>query len=58
LEGFKGGPNCIFYNIIHNVLRGITRKMKAAGTVLEIKVLDHLIVTTEGYFSFADEGIM
>jgi DNA repair protein RadC len=28
----------------------LTRKMKAAGTVLEIKVLDHVIVTTEGYF--------
>ena len=36
----------------------LTRKMKAAGTVLEIKVLDHIIVTTEGYFSFADEGMM
>lgn len=36
----------------------LTRKMKAAGTVLEIKVLDHVIVTTEGYFSFADEGMI
>lgn len=36
----------------------LTMKMKAAGTVLEIKVLDHVIVTKEGYFSFADEGMM
>ncbi|TDD75872.1 RadC family protein [Flavobacterium caseinilyticum] len=35
----------------------ITRKLKLAGDSLEIKVLDHLIVTETGYFSFADEGI-
>jgi DNA repair protein RadC len=36
----------------------LTRKIKAAGTLLEIKVLDHVIVSTEGYYSFADEGMM
>ena len=35
----------------------ITQKLKAAGNSLEIKVLDHLIVTENNYFSFADEGI-
>ena len=25
--------------------------------LLEIQVLHHVIVTTEGYFSFADEGL-
>lgn len=35
----------------------ITRKLKLAGDTLEIKVLDHLIVTETGYYSFADEGI-
>lgn len=35
----------------------ITRKLKLAGDSLEIKVLDHLIVTESSYFSFADEGI-
>ena len=35
----------------------ITRKLKLAGESLEIKVLDHLIVTEASYFSFADEGI-
>ncbi|GIZ07368.1 DNA repair protein RadC [Flavobacterium sp. UMI-01] len=35
----------------------ITKKLKIAGDHLEIKVLDHLIVTENNYFSFADEGI-
>ncbi|MFT5964260.1 MAG: DNA repair protein RadC, partial [Flavobacterium sp.] len=30
---------------------------KMAGDSLEIKVLDHLIVTEVNYFSFVDEGI-
>ncbi|WP_301928025.1 JAB domain-containing protein [Ferruginibacter sp.] len=25
---------------------------------LEIKVIDHIIVTSEGYYSFADEGLL
>ena len=36
----------------------ITAKLKSAGILLDIKVLDHLIVSDEGYFSFADEGMM
>ena len=36
----------------------LTSKIKAAGTLLEIEVLDHLIITSEGYYSFADEGMM
>jgi DNA repair protein RadC len=35
----------------------ITRKMKSAGQSLDIQVLDHLIITENGYFSFNDEGI-
>lgn len=35
----------------------ITRKLKLAGDSLEIKVLDHLIITEMNYFSFVDEGI-
>lgn len=35
----------------------ITRKLKSAGDSLEIKVLDHIIVTEVSYFSFVDEGI-
>jgi len=36
----------------------ITRKLKEAGKMLDINVLDHLIVTNSGYISFADDGIM
>jgi DNA repair protein RadC len=35
----------------------ITKKLRTAGDSLEIKVLDHLIVTEFNYFSFVDEGI-
>lgn len=35
----------------------ITRKLKVAGESLDIKVLDHLIVTESCYYSFVDEGI-
>jgi DNA repair protein RadC len=37
--------------------KNITVKLKLAGDSLEIKVLDHLIITEHNYFSFADEGI-
>lgn len=36
----------------------LTRKLKEAGQVLEIQLLDHLIVAGQKYFSFADEGIL
>ncbi len=36
----------------------ITKKIVDAGKLLEISVIDHLIVTNDGYFSFSDEGIM
>jgi DNA repair protein RadC len=32
--------------------------MKEAGKFLEIPVLDHIIYTDNGYYSFADEGIL
>ena len=35
--------------------RQITRKIVMAGGMLEIHVLDHLIVGSKGYYSFADE---
>ena len=34
----------------------LTNKIKQAALLLDIKVLDHLIVSEEGYYSFADEG--
>ena len=36
----------------------ITNKIKQAGIFLEISVLDHLIVTPESFYSFADEGTL
>ncbi len=36
----------------------ITQKIKQAGTSLDIKLLDHLIITATDYLSFADEGIL
>lgn len=38
--------------------KDLTRKLKEAGRVLEIPVLDHLIFTDKSYFSFADEGLL
>lgn len=36
----------------------ITKKIRAAGDNLDIKVLDHIIISDSSYFSFADEGII
>lgn len=36
----------------------ITQKLKQAGESLDIKVLDHVIVTEKAYFSFADESLL
>ncbi len=36
----------------------LTKKLKIAGESLDIKVLDHLIITQNNYFSFANEGIL
>jgi DNA repair protein RadC len=36
----------------------VTKRIKNAGQQLDIPVLDHVIVTEHGYFSFADEGIL
>ncbi|MFZ4633097.1 MAG: RadC family protein [Saprospiraceae bacterium] len=35
----------------------LTRKLRKAGEVLDLPLLDHLIVSERGYFSFADEGL-
>ena len=36
----------------------LTMKIKEAARYFDIKVLDHLIVSDDGYYSFADEGIL
>ena len=36
----------------------LTRKIREAALLLDIRILDHIIVSDRGYFSFADEGIL
>ncbi|SNT20219.1 DNA replication and repair protein RadC [Ekhidna lutea] len=36
----------------------LTKRLKEAGRSLDISVLDHLIITDNDYFSFADEGLL
>lgn len=36
----------------------ITKKVKEAAKLFDINLLDHLIVTTDGYYSLSDEGLM
>lgn len=36
----------------------LTMKLLKGGKLLDISVLDHIIITKEGYYSFADEGKM
>jgi DNA repair protein RadC len=36
----------------------LTHKIKEAAKYFDIKVLDHIIVSNEGFYSFADEGIL
>jgi len=36
----------------------LTQKIKQAAGYFDIRVLDHIIVSDEGYYSFADEGLI
>ena len=36
----------------------LTQKLRSAGQFLDIPVLDHLIITDQGFLSFADEGLL
>lgn len=36
----------------------LTRRMRDGGKLLEIQLLDHIILTTESYYSMADEGLI
>ena len=38
--------------------KNLTKKIKEAGNTLDIKLLDHLIITEKSYYSFADEGLI
>ena len=41
-----------------NADKTITNNIKKAGQFLEIKILDHIIIGNDNYFSFADEGLL
>lgn len=36
----------------------LTQKIKAAASYHDIMVIDHIIISSEGYYSFADEGLL
>jgi DNA repair protein RadC len=36
----------------------LTKRLKEAGQIFEIPVLDHIIITHNSFYSFADEGLM
>ena len=36
----------------------VTKKLVAAGKTLEINILDHLIISNQGFYSFLDEGLI
>jgi DNA repair protein RadC len=60
--------NAVAIILVHNYPSGntrpsesdkdLTKRMKEAGVLLRIRVIDHIIVSREEYFSFADEGLL
>jgi DNA repair protein RadC len=36
----------------------LTQKIIRAAALIDVQVLDHIIVSNQGYFSFADEGLL
>lgn len=54
----------IFHNhpsgtlVASNADKHITKKIKEASQLLDIRLLDHIIVTKDSYFSFADENLL
>jgi DNA repair protein RadC len=36
----------------------LTRRLKESGKLMDVSLLDHLVITSERYFSFADEGLL
>jgi DNA repair protein RadC len=66
VSALKGLANGII--LVHNHPSGnltpsqadidLTKKCREAGKFLEIQVLDHIIITSESYYSMADDGII
>ena len=38
--------------------KDLTQTIKAALKLIDVNLLDHLIITEEGYYSFSDEGML
>ena len=38
--------------------KSLTKKLESAAKLLDIRVIDHIIITRLDYFSFADEGLI
>jgi DNA repair protein RadC len=36
----------------------ITNKIRQAAKLLDIELIDHIIISSEGYYSFMDEGVI
>lgn len=36
----------------------LTKRILEGANILEISLLDHIIIASEGYFSFADDGLL
>ena len=56
----RGYINCMYYPATYHsdADQKITKKIVNAGVLLEIAVLDHLIITDDGFYSFADDGTL
>lgn len=60
--------NATCFMIVHNHPSGniqpseadkaMTKKIKKSGELLDIKLVDHLIISSESYYSFADDGAL
>ena len=38
--------------------KAITKKVKEAGSIMDIKLLDHLIITEDSFYSMADNNVL
>lgn len=63
LQKFAAAIICVHNHPSANVApspedKKFTQELAAAGKLMNIKMLDHIIIGDSNYFSFADEGIM
>jgi DNA repair protein RadC len=66
VTALKGNANSII--LAHNHSSGnlnpsqqdisLTKRLKEAGEFLQLPVLDHMIITPDGNYSFADQGLL